>query len=436
MNQSAPTVIDWAEGDLPGIPIPAHAGALRAGGAEFLTQAFRATGALDRDNSVAEITRFKPWDVGGTGAKVMLSVRYASNAARLPEDLFVKFSRNFEDPIRDSVRHYLEGEVRLAMLSRQPGFPVPVPACLYADFDRQTGTGVLITEQIPFGRDGIEPNYPKCLDRKMPEPLAHYTAVICALAHLSGTHKSGRLGAGVDQAFPLDREKLLAADRNPYSHQRLLNRAMRIRDFAASYPHLLPANVADPAFTARFVEEAPRFLDHEDAIKACLYSQPHFLALCHWNANLDNAWFWRDPDGELQCGLMDWGLVGQMHIAMTLWGSFSGAEPEFLEAHFDAFIALFAAEFEGAGGPHLDLDELTRHVELYVMMMGLAYLMDAPPRILAELPGLAAVPSRHDPVFEELETPRVQLTVMTNVLHLWQRRDLGRHIRGDRFEAG
>ena len=29
------------------------------------------------------------------------------------------------------------------------------------------------------------------------------------------------------------------------------------------------------------------------------------IALCHWNANIDNAWFWREPDGALRCGLID-----------------------------------------------------------------------------------------------------------------------------------
>jgi hypothetical protein len=423
---------DWAHGALP-VPLPAHAGALLAGGAEFLTRAFHATETLAKNNRITAITCAKPWNIGGTGAKLMLSVTYEDTACGLPNDLFVKFSRNFDDVIRDSVKHHLKAEVRLANLSRAPEFPIAVPLCLYADYDSDTGTGIMITEQIAFGQAGIEPPYAKCLDHKMPTPLAHYQAIFRSLALLSGSHKAGRLGDRGEHAFPLDMAELLAADRNPYTAQRLRNRALRLRDFAVSYQHLLPANIADPAFTAQFIEDAPRFLIHEDAIRGFLYRQANFIALCHWNANIDNAWFWRDAAGKLQCGLMDWGRAGQMHIAMTLWGSFSGADPDFLDAHLDELLALFATGYEAAGGPRLDLAELTLHVELYAMMMGLAYLLDAPPRILAEIPDLAAVQNRFDPIFERFETPRVQLTMMCNVLNLWQRRDLGRHLRGETF---
>jgi hypothetical protein len=147
--------------------------------------------------------------------------------------------------------------------------------------------------------------------------------------------------------------------------------------------------------------------------------------LCHWNANVDNAWFWRNAQGELECGLLDWGSVGQMHIAMTLWGCLSGAETEMWNAHLDDLLTLFITEFQASGGPALNLPELKMHLVLYVAMMGLAYLMDAPPRILAEVPNLTDCQSRLDPRLAQSETARTQLLMMTNFLNLWQSRDLG-----------
>jgi hypothetical protein len=43
---------EWVPGDMLGLPIPAHSEALRIAGKSFLTDAFRASGALATDNRV------------------------------------------------------------------------------------------------------------------------------------------------------------------------------------------------------------------------------------------------------------------------------------------------------------------------------------------------------------------------------------------------
>ena len=80
---SSPTdVIDstderWVTGDNFGIPIPADPEALLAGGAEFLTRAFRAASAMDADNSVVAIVDSEEFFDGGSGKKLKLTVVYA-----------------------------------------------------------------------------------------------------------------------------------------------------------------------------------------------------------------------------------------------------------------------------------------------------------------------------------------------------------------------
>jgi hypothetical protein len=423
----------WVTGDIAGLRIPVHPEALYEGGPAFLTDAFRRTGVIGRDNRVTAITRFDELAVGGTGCKVLLSVVYEQSRPDLPTELFVKFSRNFADPLRDRSRHFLEAEVRLATLSRACAFPVAVPRCLYADYETATGSGILLTERIAYGNGHIEPHWPKCSDHLLPQPLTHYRAIMRALARLAGTHRSGRLGEAAERAFPLDLDGLMRADRNPYNATRLLNRALRIRDFVARFPHLFPDHVADPSFLARFVEDAPRYLQHEDAIKQRLLDRPEYLALCHWNANIDNAWFWPGKGGELECGLIDWGGVGQMSVATTLWGCLSAADPAIWHRHLDELLALFAAEYASNGGPSIDAAELGRHLDLTVMMMGLAWLMDAPPLILAEIPDPDVLSGPHDPLLSRHETARVQLAILTNVLSHWARRDLGALLREDRL---
>ncbi len=420
-----PAILDWVQGDASGLAIPAHAAALREGGVRFLTAAFHAAGALAPDNRVSAITRFEELFAGGTGRKLLLSVAYEKQQPGLPAELFVKFSRDFDDEIRDRARHMMETEIRLARLSRAPGFPIAVPQCLFADYHAASGSGILITERVAFGTGCIEPHYPKCLDYEMPEPAAHYRAILKAIARLAGAHKAGRLPDVAGQLFPFDKDRLIAMDRFPYSAARLQNRVSRYAEFAAAFAHLLPANIASADFIAKLMDETARFSEHEVAIRDYLHSKPDFIALCHWNANIDNAWFWRNEQGELACGLLDWARAGQMNVAAALYGALSGAEAELWDDHLDALLALFATEYRDSGGPCLDIPELKLHVQLFTALMGLAYIMDAPPIIRMQLPDLARTTSRFDAQFRNDETARVQLHMLTMFLNQWQTQDFG-----------
>jgi len=124
--------------------------------------------------------------------------------------------------------------------------------------------------------------------------------------------------------------------------------------------------------------------------------------------------------------LMDWGRVGQMNIALALWGTLSGAEPEMLDEQLDALLSLFLREYAAHGGPAIDLERLQDHMFLYVATMGMAWLLDAPPIIRAQLPDLAPEHDRFNIRFKNNESARTQLHMLTNVLNLWERRRFGR----------
>jgi hypothetical protein len=421
------TIIDWARGDISGLDFPAHPEALRSGGPEFLTRAFRASGALDEANSVTHITGLDEFMLGGTGVKGLLSVAYQRDEPGLPRDLFVKFSRNFHDKVRDGGRHHMPPEVRLANLSRDPDFPVAVPKCLYADIQQDTLTGILITERIAYGQGAIEPHRPKCMDQILPEPFAHYASLVSNLARLSGAHKSGRLGEVVERYFPFDLEVMLAR-RARVEAPVFVKRINRLAEFFAQYPHLAPAHIADPAFLERFCADAPLALERQEDIGRFLYSRPDMIALSHMNANIDNAWFWREPDGALACGLLDWGSVGQMSVAASIWGCIGAAELELHDRHLDGLLDVFVAEYPRAGGPQLDRAELALHLDLN-LMMSVLHMTTAPPAILREVPDPAAAADRYDPIFTVNETARVQLKITLSFLNMWQRRDLGRLLR-------
>ncbi len=146
----------------------------------------------------------------------------------------------------------------------------------------------------------------------------------------------------------------------------------------------------------------------------------------HWNANIDNAWFWRDESHTLHCGLMDWGRVGQMDAGCALWGTLSGAEPGMLDAELDNLLTLFLTEYAAHGGPKVTLQNLQDHMFLYLATMGMAWLLDAPPLIRAQIPDLSPEHDRFDTRFKQNETARTQLHMLTNVLNLWETRNFGK----------
>lgn len=412
--------VDWARGDTTGLDIPAHPDALREGGAAFLTRAFIAFGALQGDDAVEQIVAAQDCEGGSTGRKLRLRVRYRDVANRMPEQLFVKFSRDFGDLIRDQAKIQMASEVRMALLSRQPGFPVAVPRSMFADYEQKTGTGILIAEEIAFGEHGIEPHREKCLDADLADPIGHYRALIRANARLAAAHRAGAFPAAAITPFSDGRGALGVSDRPPYSADQLRRRIDRLREFAARYSALLPEELRSSQFLDRFEREALRFCGHETAIAAFLDGTARYNALCHWNANIDNAWFWRDSGGELQCGLLDWGNARVMNMGVALAGSVMAAEADFLVSRLDELVQIYVTEFKAECGEALDPDELKMHLFLHNACSGLLWLIDAPAMILRACPGLE-IGSRFDRRFRDSELPRTQLQMLTNFLSLWQR---------------
>jgi hypothetical protein len=408
-------------GDALAIDFPTSVDAFHAAGAAFLTRAFRATGVLSPDNEVVEIVAVKEFFGGGMGRKLWLDVRYARAEQGLHEALFAKFTREFGDPLRDLFSPVMAPEVRFALLSRVSDFPVRVPVCHFGDYSAATRCGLLITERVPYGRDGVEPPQDKCLDYRMADPLDHYRALTQAMAALAAHHRAGRFGAAVAQAFPFDRA---APAMIPFDAAALDEKLSGLRRFAADAPQLLPDTLRDPAFLDDFCRDAPAVLERQAILQAWLNGQDDMIALCHWNMNVDNAWFWR-ADGALHCGLLDWGGVAQMNLAMAFVGMSCAAETDFLAQHEDELIELLVATYQGAGGPAIDRNAFQRALKLSIALTGVAWMLDAPALIAAEIPDLRSVKDRFDPVLRDRFLPRAQLQLMTVFLDSWRRLDIG-----------
>ena len=134
-----------------------------------------------------------------------------------------------------------------------------MPTGPFADDHQPSGTGVLITQRIPFGEGAIEPHYDKCLDYQMPDVVEHYRALVTTVARLAGAHKGGHLPDGVSEQFPFEFEKLTVGERVPYTPAQLQGRVVRLDEFAVKYPALLPENIRSSEFLSRLREEVARF---------------------------------------------------------------------------------------------------------------------------------------------------------------------------------
>jgi hypothetical protein len=425
MNQPLPSPTDRFRGDHTRLLVPAHINALREGGAAFLTQAFRAFGAIGPDNSVARIVSLKDCPGGSTGAKFFLNVEYAIPDPDLHRQLFVKFSRDFTDERRDRQRWEMQPEVPFEALTRGPGFPIRVPAAYFADYHTETGTGLVITERISYGEGAIEPHRRKCLDHlTMAEPLPYYRQVVTALARLCAAHKAGTLAPDIDTRFPFD-PVTGSADPIRYDAAGLQAELDFCFDFAARAPQLLPPEVRSPGFQTKLARDAFRIREHEAVLQRYLTGNRDLVALCHWNAHIDNCFFWRDPDGALHSGLIDWGRVGQITFGSILWGGLSAAHHDIWDYHIDELLLLFAREYHAHGGPLVTREELEFHLTLHMATMGVARVLAFPEVILFRLPECVNAAGPLDEMFHAVDPARNSLHIYTVFLKFWLRQDFG-----------
>lgn len=395
-------------------------------GEAFLTRAFHAAGSLPLDDEVTAIAHAQEFVGGGMGRKLLLDIDYRHGDG-LKRQLFVKFPLDYGHPLREAFTRPMDAEVKFSLLSMRTPLPVTIPSVYFADFDPASLSGILISERVAFGQGGIEPVLDKCQDFQLSDPLSYYRAMTTAMAKLAGAHRSGALGSEVDTKFPKPASNS-APENFPYSREDMAPKLQKLRDYAVRAPHLLPKNFASTAFLDKFCDEVSLVLDHQAEIYALLNNAPDFIALCHWNANLDNAWFWRDRADEVGVGLLDWGSVGQLNLARAFWGMTCAAELDFLDTHRRDLMANFVDRYHEAGGPKISVDDFETMYRLTISVVGLHWMIDAPTIIEANLPNFAEMAGRHDDRLQTCFLARAQQHILTVMLNEWSFSDIGRTV--------
>ena len=73
---------------------------------------------------------------------------------------------------------------------------------------------------------------------------------------------------------------------------------------------------------------------------------------------------------------------------------------------------------------------LRRQVVWYVALMGVTWLFDVPALVRAKVPNSGPATRRTDPAIKNDESVRAPLQMLTNVLNLWESRDVGSALAG------
>lgn len=120
----------WATGEIFGLKIPATPEALVSNRTDFLTKAFHTSGAIAPTNRVSHIVAAEEFFGGGTGKKLLLTLAYETPEPGASEELFLKFSRNFENELWDRERMTMLGKRILRYSLERLTFPLPyLTAC-------------------------------------------------------------------------------------------------------------------------------------------------------------------------------------------------------------------------------------------------------------------------------------------------------------------
>ena len=371
-------------GDTYGLEFPFSAEMLideRRWGSRWLTDAFRKSGAIAADNSVRfeEVVDFVG---GGAASKAVLTVSYAKPDASLHTRLFAKMPHVVErkrEKYLNAVVYKSDGpEVTFAQKFASAA-PVRCAQTYFADRNEATTNYILITECLeyasadehPRGDDGrrlppmqIQRAHNKFQDHHLgTDPSEYYFVLVRKLGRLGGWYKGSdevarSLNAAVPTSYPEDNRVASGG----------AMAAMQLNTFeefvTKCAPKLFPADVSDAAYMARWRVQFEHIARLAPRLQKHLGSDPDYMAAGHWNLNIDNAFWWRDADGVLDCGLIDWAAFGIQEVTASLDMCLFSGGWAVQQTHQRDLLKAFADEYAAAGGPTLDVDELKLRLDL------------------------------------------------------------------------
>lgn len=415
------------KGEFWGLEFPFYPDMLKEWGPAWLTKAMHTAGTLPRDNEVTQFVTFdvKAADVtkedaenakwGGAGVKILMTVAYKNDSGHLPEGMFVKLphpllpgnerAKNSGASSGDwpeTVWYNIFG-------GRFGSLPFPTPRSIFSDMSRETTNFIHIIELLPLGQggfDAVEPGYcypapEKYRDWALPgHGVDFYYAHARTLAQFFGWHTVTRRSTnrvecifyddsgqsfldrkyadmkaagsynsqGRDQHFVKSIQgdpevqfvmSTLAAQPSAY-----LSFLQMGQEFVELVKHVFPTELVTKGNIDRFFDEAREIQMYHLEMRYHARAIPEFYSIEHPNAQVDNAWYWKDEAGAMQCGLLDWGGVFPGSIPNCIGNGWMGAETCMMDEHEEKLLRFFIDEFEKVTGLRFDFEDLWMHVKL------------------------------------------------------------------------
>jgi len=355
---------------------------------------------------------------GGAGLKILLKVKYKNGPSpTLGEGMFIKMPHEFtgkNERYKNSVTSFGMDWSEVTFYNvfggRFGDLPFKSPRMYFCDICRKTTNFVNIVERIPYAKTGTMKVAPgeyfpapeKYRDWALPNNgIDLYYAHVKALAQFFGWHR--KLRESTDQVEKLFMDEgtyqfkmnifAEVAKSGPYNSKErdawileALKSNPHIQGFAGGAgfppqvalgffemckdfmnngcPQAWPKEFLTTHFQARWVKEATRMAKYCAEMNAWSMLQPEYFALCHPNAQVDNAFYWKSAaSGEVVCGLLDWGGVNHSTITSCLGNGWIGAEPEVFVEHEEKIVQCFVDEFCKACEMKFDVEDLLMHIK-------------------------------------------------------------------------
>jgi len=415
-------------------------------GTEFLNKAFHAAGTLPEDNKIVKMD-VEPFVGGSMSLKCFIHVEYEKPDPELHTDLFVKYpfpaSNSHERKSVYIARFILNNDGPEMDFARilSSGAPMKCPKYYFGDICTETATALLITERLPlpgqsvdFGPYELESIPYKSVDYLLDRPFDYYDAMTKNISCLAAWGKCGKLGADIEKVFP------------PPAHPAAYFMQTRKRIDESFLPCvyqyatcLFPEEIVgkhgevreDEWFVATLRRVMPEVEKAQGTILDYLFYNEDYCGFTHQNMNTDNAMFWRDENGDVCSGFIDWGRFKRDNFARGLSNGYMCCDLcELVQQSDREWITNFIDILGKEGGPKLDFNVFWEHYMLAWLLQGLPSVdlfrqlaLTGSPFMTPE--GWKLIPSYKDPrVFRLPQYQNGMTAIMRNFVYYWRCKNL------------
>mmetsp|Transcript_69829 Transcript_69829/g.220420 ORF Transcript_69829/g.220420 Transcript_69829/m.220420 type:complete len:376 (-) Transcript_69829:104-1231(-) len=293
----------------------------------------------------------------------------------------------------------------------EAALPFATPHFYYGDISNETTNFILITERVPFaehhGRKRhlapyeVEGPFDKCKDFNLRGDHKEYYLVMLQKQALIGAKHKTRSIPPVFSDPPTSPEPYgvspqRATGENPAACASKLDAAVRFMSETAKV--LFPSYVGTSAFQRKFKDTMMKLNAYAAEINFFKNSDPEYCSLGHQNLNVDNAYFWHDAGGRMDCGVFDFGGFGSSSLAHKFWWMLNMAEFENIQQNMDEYIDAFIAMYHEYGGALLSRD-IFRLTVMVTALQNCMIMVSALPNALKQCPQREwlTIRDRHDP---------------------------------------